>query len=149
MAESTYSVKFREYAEAIWEIEEEGIEVIQARVADWLGVSRASVSEMQQVFLNLINNAIDAMEKTGGKIHISIRIENHCLVIRVADTGPGVPESERQRIFEAFHSTRGESHGGLGLSISRRIVEEAGGSLRVEDAPGGGARFRIELPEAP
>ncbi len=48
MAHSTYSVKFREYAEAIWEIEEEGIEVIQARVADWLGVSRASVSEMMK-----------------------------------------------------------------------------------------------------
>jgi DtxR family Mn-dependent transcriptional regulator len=48
MVEATYSVKFREYAEAIWEIEEEGIEVIQARVADWLGVSRASVSEMMK-----------------------------------------------------------------------------------------------------
>ncbi|HSF87143.1 MAG TPA: metal-dependent transcriptional regulator [Acidimicrobiia bacterium] len=48
MAETTYSVKFREYAEAIWEIEEEGIEVIQARIADWLGVSRASVSEMMK-----------------------------------------------------------------------------------------------------
>ncbi len=48
MSETTYSIKFREYAEAIWEIEEEGIEVIQARVADWLGVSRASVSEMMK-----------------------------------------------------------------------------------------------------
>lgn len=48
MADTTYSIKFREYAEAIWEIEEEGIEVIQARVADWLGVSRASVSEMMK-----------------------------------------------------------------------------------------------------
>ncbi len=48
MAQATYSIKFREYAEAIWEIEEEGIEVIQARIADWLGVSRASVSEMMK-----------------------------------------------------------------------------------------------------
>jgi len=58
----------------------------------------------------------------------------------------GVPEKERTRVFELFHSTRPGSHGGLGLWITRRIVEEAGGSIAIEDAAGGGAAFRVWLP---
>ena len=65
--------------------------------------------------------------------------------LEVADTGPGIPPAERERVFEPFHSTRPGSHAGLGLSISLRIAEEAGGRIAIGDAPGGGASFRVWL----
>ena len=65
----------------------------------------------------------------------------------VRDHGPGVPPGDRERIFEAFIT--GKSHGtGLGLAVARRIVELHGGRLAVQDAPGGGALFRVEIPAA-
>ena len=108
---------------------------------------RASVSEMQQVFLNLINNAIDAMEKRGGKIHISIRRENQDLAIRVADTGPGIPEANLERIFDPFFTTKPVGKGtGLGLSICYGIIAKMGGKIDVRSAIDVGTTFRIELP---
>jgi two-component system NtrC family sensor kinase len=108
---------------------------------------QASVSEMQQVFLNLINNAIDAMEKRGGKIHISIRRENDNLVIRVADTGPGIPEANLERIFDPFFTTKPVGKGtGLGLSICYGIIAKMGGKIEVRSAIDVGTTFRIELP---
>jgi two-component system NtrC family sensor kinase len=110
---------------------------------------QASVSEMQQVFLNLINNAIDAMEKRGGKIHISIRRENDNLVIRVADTGPGIPEANLERIFDPFFTTKPVGKGtGLGLSICYGIIAKMGGKINVRSAIDVGTTFRIELPLA-
>ena len=102
---------------------------------------------LRQVILNLAMNAIE-VTPAGGRVAVAARASEAGIVLCVSDTGPGVPESERQRIFEPFHSTRGGDHGGLGLSITRRIVDEAGGSLRVEDGPTGGAVFRVELPGA-
>jgi signal transduction histidine kinase len=103
---------------------------------------------LRQVLLNLAMNAVE-VTPDGGRVSLTARAEDGVVVVTVSDTGPGVPEAERQRIFEAFHSTRGDDHGGLGLSISRRIVVEAGGSVTVEDAPGAGARFRVTLPAEP
>ncbi|MBW1688838.1 MAG: HAMP domain-containing histidine kinase, partial [Deltaproteobacteria bacterium] len=108
---------------------------------------RASVSEMQQVFLNLINNAIDAMEKKGGKIHISIKRQNQSLVIRVADTGPGIPEANLERVFDPFFTTKPVGKGtGLGLSICYGIIAKMGGKIDVRSAIDVGTTFRIELP---
>ena len=107
----------------------------------------ASVSEMQQVFLNLINNAIDAMEKKGGKIHISIKTESQSLVIRVADTGPGIPEANLERVFDPFFTTKPVGKGtGLGLSICYGIIAKMGGKIDVRSAIDVGTTFRIELP---
>jgi len=66
-------------------------------------------------------------------------------VISVADSGPGVPEDERERVFEPFHTTKEEGTG-LGLPIARRIVVEHGGTLSLTQAKGGGAKFTITLP---
>ena len=75
------------------------------------------------------------------------RTEGGRLVIEVADHGPGVPAEDRDKIFEPFFT--GKTQGtGLGLAIARRVVELHGGTIAVDDAPGGGALFRVEIPEA-
>jgi signal transduction histidine kinase len=66
-------------------------------------------------------------------------------VIEVRDHGPGVPQQDRERIFEPFVTTRARGVG-LGLAVARQIVELHGGTLSVSDAPGGGASFRVEIP---
>lgn len=102
-------------------------------------------AKFSQVLLNLGLNALDAV-RPGGQIWLLA--ENSAdggWRISLCDDGPGVPEAEKERIFEPFYS--GKSDGtGLGLLISRKIVESYGGSLRVTDRPGGGACFEILLP---
>jgi signal transduction histidine kinase len=66
--------------------------------------------------------------------------------LTVDDAGPGIAEEDRDRLFQPFVSSRDGRPGGLGLAISQRLAEEAGGSITVEDAPEGGARFRLWLP---
>ena len=68
--------------------------------------------------------------------------------MRQRDQGPGIPPALRERIFEPFFTTRSDRAGGLGLAITRRIVEEAGGAIEVESAPGGGSELRVRLPLA-
>ena len=99
-----------------------------------------------QVFVNLINNAADAMAGQAEK-RISITLEpGPPLAVRVADTGPGIADPEK--IFEPFYTTKevGSSEGmGLGLSISYGLVQSFGGNIRGRNAPGGGAEFTVEL----
>ena len=99
---------------------------------------------LNQVFLNLLDNALRA-----GARNLWLRVLDHedRLVIRVGDDGPGIPPHVAQRIFDPFFTTRDAGAGmGLGLYLSRRIVEAHDGALWVEDRPGGGAEFVIELP---
>ena len=104
-------------------------------------------SEMQQVLLNLINNAIDAMESEGGTLDISTRLESDAIVIQVADDGPGIPESNLSRIFEPFFTTKPVGKGtGLGLSICYGIIQKMGGEITVESIVDSGTTFRIRLP---
>jgi two-component system NtrC family sensor kinase len=104
-------------------------------------------SEMQQVLLNLINNAIDAMENEGGTLDISTRLESDAIVIQVADDGPGIPESNLSRIFEPFFTTKPVGKGtGLGLSICYGIIQKMGGEITVESIVDSGNTFRIRLP---
>ncbi len=103
-------------------------------------------SRMQGVFFNLITNALDAMPH-GGQIRIGARIAEHCVFIDVEDTGPGIPDAIRDRLFEPF-VTLGKDRGlGLGLTLSRQTVLDHGGDLRLE--PADGARFVIRLPLKP
>lgn len=109
---------------------------------------QADSALLGQVVLNLVTNAVQAMEAAAGGqgvITVGTSREGAAAVIRVADTGPGVPEHLREKIFEPFYTTRKEGHG-IGLSFSHRIVSDHGGRLSVEPAEGGGAEFRIELP---
>ena len=106
-----------------------------------------SPSEMQQVLLNLINNALDAMEKTGGILDITTRYENGRVIVDVADTGEGIPQANLPRIFDPFFTTKPVGKGtGLGLSICYGIVRKLGGNITVNSAVGIGTTFHIYLP---
>ncbi len=100
---------------------------------------------LRQVILNLLQNAVEASPPRG-RIHIGAWRAAGSVVIEVEDEGAGVPARLQDRIFEPFVTTRRGGSGGLGLAISRRIVDEAGGNLTLRDAPGGGSLFRVELP---
>ena len=104
---------------------------------------------LQRAVRNVIDNAVKASPR-GGAVRITGRQAAEEAVLVIEDEGPGIPEADRERIFEPFYQvaaarTPGESHG-LGLAICRRIVTVHGGSVRAEAAPGGGARFVITLP---
>ncbi|HEY6010289.1 MAG TPA: ATP-binding protein, partial [Nitrospirota bacterium] len=104
-------------------------------------------NEMKQVFINIVNNAIQAMPQGGG-LRIRVRNgEDHKVVVEFADTGCGIAAEHLDRIFEPFFSTKDAGDGtGLGLSISYRIVRNHGGKIEVESAAGGGSVFRVLLP---
>jgi signal transduction histidine kinase len=106
----------------------------------------ASGSELNQVWTNLLDNAIDALGKTG-TISVRTRIENECAVIEITDDGPGIPEDVRARIFEPFFTTKPVGEGtGLGLDTVRRIVEQRHhGTIAVDSRPGE-TTFRVWLP---
>jgi signal transduction histidine kinase len=102
---------------------------------------------LNQVFLNLLKNAAEALEGRGGTVWVSARREGDAVWVEIRDDGPGIDPEELPRIFEPFHTTKAAGRGtGLGLAISRRIVSEHGGTLEVESSPGAGARFRVRLP---
>ena len=103
------------------------------------------IGKIKRVFDNLIGNAIQAMGKNG-KIEIRTHRDNGHVVIDVADTGKGIPEEIRNRIFEPFVS-HGKSEGtGLGLAVSKKIIDDHNGSISVESVPQQGTTFHISLP---
>jgi CheY-like chemotaxis protein len=104
-----------------------------------------SASELREVFVNLIVNAVDAMPR-GGKLLIQCRRQDNRLQLQFSDNGMGMPEDVRQKIFEPFFSTKGAHGTGLGLSVSYSIIERHEGSISVVSQPGGGAIFTIDLP---
>jgi two-component system NtrC family sensor kinase len=105
-------------------------------------------SQIDQVFLNLLANAAQAI--TGeGTITIETRVEDGCAVVVVSDTGPGIPGDVIGKVFDPFFTTKAVGEGtGLGLSISYEIVKRHGGELHVESPAAGGARFTLRLPLA-
>jgi len=100
---------------------------------------------LRQVLLNLALNALDATP-AGGDVRIAARALGRAVEVCVEDRGAGVPRGARRRVFEPFYSTRVDRPGGLGLAISRRLVDSAGGTIAIGDRPGGGSRFRVRLP---
>jgi two-component system NtrC family sensor kinase len=99
---------------------------------------------LRQVLQNLVSNALTATPE-GGEIEVGCRVAEGRMRLTVVDGGPGVPERDRERIFEPLYTTTPGGLG-LGLTISRTIVEGLGGSITVTDAPGRGAAFTVELP---
>jgi two-component system nitrogen regulation sensor histidine kinase NtrY len=107
---------------------------------------RLDPEQMKRVIINLVDNAIEAMGRQGTIVIETGRDVSHSLVrIVVADTGPGSPAAERDKLFLPYYSTKGRGSG-LGLAIVRRIVAEHGGSIDVTDNVPTGTRFMIELP---
>jgi len=108
---------------------------------------QVSETEVQQVFLNLINNALDAMEKRGGVIDVKTLVEGDSIVVQVADNGPGIPEANLARIFDPFFTTKPVGKGtGLGLSICYGIIKKMGGEIIVHSVIEGGTTFRVRIP---
>jgi signal transduction histidine kinase len=116
---------------------------------------RGDEERLRQVLVNLGLNALEAV-RDGGRVRVTCRLEPASpehgdaeprVAILLDDDGPGIPPESRDRIFEPFFTTKAKGSG-LGLSIVHAIVTQHGGSIRVEDAPGGGARFALRLPRA-
>jgi len=120
---------------------------INTRLDPHLPEIQASVTEMQQVLSNIINNGLDAMENKGDHLDInSISHEDH-IVITVRDNGPGIPAINLSRVFDPFFSTKPVGKGsGLGLSICYGIIKKMGGRIDFESVVGEGSAFNIMLP---
>ena len=114
-----------------------------------LPAGRGDERRLAQVLLNLVGNAIKFTE--AGEVRLAARVDGDAFVVSVADTGPGIAEADRQRIFDEFQqadssSTRKKGGTGLGLSIARRIVELHGGRIWVESTVGRGSTFSFQVP---
>jgi two-component system, cell cycle sensor histidine kinase and response regulator CckA len=122
--------------------------------------TRVDPSQLEQVLVNLAANARDVMP-AGGRLLLATRAvtvherdsrhtdiaPGHYVVLEARDTGPGVPRELRSRVFDPFFTTKARGSGtGLGLSVVYGVVRQAGGAVRVDDAPGGGARFELFFP---
>ncbi|HVZ78734.1 MAG TPA: ATP-binding protein [Gemmatimonadaceae bacterium] len=125
------------------------IRVAQA-LGDGLPAVMGDARQLQQVCLNLITNAVQAMEPLhGGTLTVVTRTENESVILEVGDTGTGIPAEARSRIFEPFFTTKKEGEGtGLGLSVSYGIVTEHGGKIELAGTSATGTTFRVTLPPA-
>jgi signal transduction histidine kinase len=120
---------------------------VQAGVA--IPEVRADVNQMLQVFSNIINNAVDAMQEAGGgTLTVRTLFETGSVVILFSDTGPGIRDPHL--VFDPFYTTKPVGKGtGLGLSICYGLIQDQGGQISCYNLPEGGATFRIELPPVP
>ena len=102
--------------------------------------------QLQQVVVNLVTNACDAMPRGAGRLDVAVRTVGDRVRLSLTDNGPGIPAEQQESIFEPFFSTKAEGKGtGLGLSIVRNIITNHNGSIAVERADGGGTTFHVEL----
>lgn len=124
-----------------------GIELVRKFASD-LPEIEADEDQLVQVITNLLINANHALEgRSGARVTLTTRVKGGRVQIEVADNGPGVPAEIASRIFEPFFTTKGVGDGtGMGLAMSRGMIEEHGGTLRYSNAKDGGAMFTIELP---
>jgi two-component system, NtrC family, sensor kinase len=115
------------------------------------GDCRAEVDSQRiyRALLNLVTNAIDACENSGGSVTVKAVCDETSCCISVADTGCGIPPEVRARIPDAFFSTKGSSGTGLGLACSYKIAAEHGGQIEIESEAGKGTVFRLYLPRKP
>ena len=117
--------------------ESKGITIDIQREFSQLAPTLGSASELREVFTNIINNALDAMPE-GGTLRIATCKEDDLVVINIADTGVGIPEAIRDRIFDPFYTTKGVRSTGLGMSISYGIINRHKGTIGVESSEGTG-----------
>jgi len=102
-------------------------------------------SRLRQIMLNLLHNAAAAVE-SNGRITVAVVLRSGCVEVTVADNGPGISDTDKERVFEPFFTTKSDGTG-LGLALAKRLVEEAQGEIYCEDNPSGGTIFRMRLPE--
>lgn len=135
----------------------DAIELIQARADEKSTKITIDLDELppvpldregvHQVAQNILRNAIDAVDENHGRINVSTTYDsaNGTVVLSITDNGPGIPSSELQKVFNAFHSTKGHGGTGLGLAAAKKIVDELGGDLAVTSEVGKGTTFRLTL----
>ncbi len=109
-------------------------------------VARFDEGRVARAIHNLSRNAIEAMAERGGRLTISAKMEQSDLVIRVADTGPGIPKEIEGRLFQSFVTAGKQGGTGLGLAIVKKIVDEHGGTVEAESSPSG-VTFTLRLPQ--
>jgi two-component system NtrC family sensor kinase len=119
---------------------------IERNYSENLPLTLGNSSKLQQVFMNLLLNARDAMPN-GGELVIRTQSRESVLLIDVSDTGIGIAPENIAKIYDPFFTTKGVGQGtGLGLAVSYGIIQEHKGRIFVESKPGEGTRFRIKLP---
>jgi two-component system NtrC family sensor kinase len=119
---------------------------IQTEFGADLPIIAADQAQLQQVFLNLITNAIDAIGQEG-EIRIDTQQKRSRILVHVQDNGPGMTEEQQHRVFDPFFTTKQTGKGtGLGLWISYSIIEKMGGTISVQSRKGEGARFTVQIP---
>ncbi|MCA9262096.1 MAG: GAF domain-containing protein, partial [Planctomycetales bacterium] len=103
---------------------------------------------LHRAVLNVVGNAVDACREGGGSVEVSIGFNDEAgaLYVEVTDTGEGIPAADLAKLFTPFYSSKGSRGTGLGLSVSKKIMNEHGGDVVVESTVGEGSRFRLELP---
>lgn len=120
---------------------------LELLLQDDLPPLEGSPSELQQVLLNLVNNAIDALGTKGGKVSVSTCLAEGSILVTVKDNGEGIPKANISKIFDPFFTTKPVGKGtGLGLSIIYGIVKKMGGEITVESEQNVGTVFRVQLP---
>ncbi|MBE9593182.1 MAG: HAMP domain-containing histidine kinase [Proteobacteria bacterium] len=113
---------------------------------DGLPIIASKQDQLQQVFLNLISNAIDAIS-TDGLIKVISERNDKYIIIKIIDNGPGIPEDQQGKVFDPFFTTKEIGRGtGLGLWISYDITEKLGGTIHLSSREGEGAIFTIQIP---
>jgi signal transduction histidine kinase len=123
--------------------------VVAVQPAGEVGSIWADANQIRQVLINLLSNAIHATD-CGGTITIQVSPDERGVAIAVIDTGHGIPKENLEKIFEPFFSTKAPGEGtGLGLFVTREIVDKLGGSLVVDSRVGHGTRFTVQLPDRP
>jgi hypothetical protein len=127
---------------------EKGLE-LQSEIAESVGVVTVDQRRLEQIIINLVNNAIKFTEK--GSVRLSCRIDSSNCQVEVSDTGIGMPKEALETIFEPFRQidyglARKHEGTGLGLSICRKLLAMMGGSIRVESQPGQGSTFYVSFP---
>jgi two-component system NtrC family sensor kinase len=128
------------------DLEASRIQIVRDYSPD-IPIVRSSLAQMQQVFLNLINNALDAIGKDG-EVRLSASCFDGGVLVKVADTGPGIPQRDLSRIFDPFFSTKSgdKQHSGLGLAICQEIMRNLDGRIEVESTVGKGTVFSLWFP---
>lgn len=140
----------REVIEGVRRRADKGVEIMLQAPSGPLPV-RASAERLTQVFENLLDNAL-GFSPPDGKVTLTLAPDGNAVLLRVDDSGPGIPETHLARVFDRFFSYRpGEPHArnghtGLGLAIVKAIVEGYGGTVSAGNRPEGGARFEVRLP---
>ena len=128
-----------------YQIRKKQIEVVK-EISDKLPSIEVDRNQMSQVFVNIFLNSIQAMEG-GGALKIGAVISEGRLVVKISDTGKGIPEDTLTKVFDPFFTTKGENKGtGLGLWITQGIVERHGGTIQLSSQEGKGTTVEIQFP---